>query len=176
MSRIKALALELEERAERLGVPAAAIFHGTMDAAGAVTVPMDGWTVRLTLGEDVRHVETPEAGALALVRSTDLRSFFLRENPRHLGDVLGERWTKGVDLWRQGAIYRHDAASGCYRIRCEHPERTRPGESTAYWARLAPLDCECGDWNFRHIPCKHIVAAYLYRRMGPAPVPGRVAA
>ncbi len=101
---------------------------------------------------------------------------FLREHPHITTEQLGERWAKGAELWRHGAVGREDAASGCWRICCERPERTRAGESTAYWTKLRPLACECGDWTRRRVPCKHIVALWLHVRLGAAPVPGQRAA
>lgn len=94
--------------------------------------------------------------------------------------AVASRWPRAWWLWDQGAVSRLGGLSeiDAFRVRCEAPQKTMPGEPTSYTVTARTPDvnrwtCGCNDAMFRVPTCKHQLAVWLYLRLGENLGPGR---
>lgn len=107
-----------------------------------------------------------------------VKAAFLALYPTLDTAAVSGRWDGAWGLYRQNTVrpIAGVPAGSAYEVRCSHPERTRPGEPVSYTVTLRGTEprawtCECADWLYRGVVCKHMIAGGLHRTMGAAPSP-----
>src|SRR5262249_11803494 len=126
--------------------------------------------------------DTVTVGALttlATETSEAAREAFLDKYPHVDAAAITSRWDRAFWLWTQDTIRPILGVRDAYTVRCQEPQKTRPGEPTSYTVTMFGQQprawcCDCGDALWRSATCKHQLAAYLYAALGSPAVASAV--